>query len=191
MAKIIEKAEDYMSSAKISHIVLRDKLSEFLAVEKGGLKLYEEALRIVTDQEISKKFRMFYDQTRKHETILLRVMQAFGMDPNYMSIGAKVATEKTEALLKTMTNGLSGRAAEINAVENIVLAETKDYADWELLGKISRRSDDEKIRNALRPAVAEVEPEEDDHLNWTKNQLDRLEMKVIALSSTREPRTHD
>jgi rubrerythrin len=100
MAKIIEKAEDYMSSAKISHIVLRDKLSEFLAVEKGGLKLYEEALRIVTDQEISKKFRMFYDQTRKHETILLRVMQAFGMDPTYMSIGAKVATEKAEALLK-------------------------------------------------------------------------------------------
>jgi rubrerythrin len=182
MAKIIEKAEDYMSSAKISHIVLRDKLSEFLAVEKGGLKLYEEALRIVTDQEISKKFRMFYDQTRKHETILLRVMQAFGMDPTYMSIGAKVATEKAEALLKTMTNGLSGRAAEINAVENIVLAETKDYADWELLGKISRQSDDEKIRDALKAAVAEVEPEEDDHLTWTKNQLDRLEMKVIAMS---------
>jgi rubrerythrin len=182
MAKIIEKAEDYMSSAKISHIVLRDKLSEFLAVEKGGLKLYEEALRIVTDPEISKKFRMFYDQTRKHETILLRVMQALGMDPTYMSIGAKVATEKTEALLKTMTNGLSGRAAEINAVENIVLAETKDYADWELLAKISRQSDDEKIRDALKPAVAEVEPEEDDHLNWTKSQLDRLEMKVIAVS---------
>jgi hypothetical protein len=45
-----------------------------------------------------------------------------------------------------MTDGLSGRAAEINAVENIILAETKDHADWELLGKISRQSDDEKIR---------------------------------------------
>jgi Ribonuclease G/E len=67
-------------------------------------------------------------------------------------------------------------------VENIVLAETKDYADWELLGKISRQSDDEKIRDALKAAVAEVEPEEDDHLTWTKNQLDRLEMKVIAMS---------
>jgi rubrerythrin len=182
MANMLEKAEDYMSSAKISHVVLRDKLSEFLAVEQGGLKLYEEALRIVSDPEISKKFRLFYEQTRKHETILLRVMQAFGMDPTYMSIGAKVATEKAEALLKTMINGLSGRAAEINAVENIVLAETKDYADWELLGKVSRQCDDEKIRDVLKPAVAEVAPEEDDHLKWTKNQLARLEMNVIAVS---------
>ena len=55
MANIIEKAEDYLSSAKISHEILRDKLSEFLAVEKGGLKLYEEALRIITDPEVSKK----------------------------------------------------------------------------------------------------------------------------------------
>jgi len=26
--------------------MLRDKLSEFLAVERGGLKLYEQALRL-------------------------------------------------------------------------------------------------------------------------------------------------
>ena len=181
MANIIEKAEDYMSSAKISREMLRDKLSEFLAVEKGGLKLYEEAIRIVSDPEVSKKFRMFREQTRKHESILLRVIQALGMDPTYLSAGAKVATEKAHALLNTMTNGLSGRAAEINAIENIILAETKDHADWELLGKIARQSDDEKIRSVLKPAVSEVEPEEDQHLNWTKDQLGRLELSAISI----------
>lgn len=180
MANIIEKAEDYLSSAKISREMLRDKLSEFLAVEKGGLKLYEVALTIVTDPEVSKKFHAFREQTRKHETILLRVISALGMDPTYVSAGAKVASEKAEALLKTMTNGLSGEAAEINAVENIILAETKDHADWELLGKIARQSDEEKIRDVLKPAVSEVEPEEDQHLNWTKDQLGRLEMSAIV-----------
>ena len=39
MASIIEKAEDYVSSAAISRELLRDKLSECLTVERGGLKL--------------------------------------------------------------------------------------------------------------------------------------------------------
>jgi len=180
MANVIEKAEDYMSSATISHEMLRDKLSEFLAVEKGGLKLYERALQTVRDPDVVKKFTTFREQTRKHESILIRVIQKLGMDPEYMSHGAKVATEKANALLKTMEDGLTGKAAEINAVENIVIAETKDHADWELLGKISRQSNDEKIREALKDAVSEVEPEEDQHLNWTKEQMSRLEFDAIA-----------
>jgi rubrerythrin len=180
MSSVIEKAEDYLTSAKISREKLYDKLSEFLAVEKGGLKLYEEALRIVTDQEVVKKFRTFMEQTRKHESLLMRIMQELGMDPTYMSSGAKVATEKAEALLKTMTNGLTGKPAELNAIENIILAETKDHADWELLGKIARQSDDSRLRDVLKPAVSEVEPEEDEHLSWPKEQLSRLEIIGIV-----------
>jgi rubrerythrin len=182
MANIIEKAEDYMSSARISHEVLRDKLSEFLAVERGGLKLYELALQIATDAIVLQKFHEFREQTRKHETILLRVISALGMDPEYASPAAKVAEQKATALQNTMmsADGLPSPAVEINAIETIVLAETKDHADWELLGKIARQSDDEAIRNVLKPAVAEVEPEEDEHLSWTKEQLARLEFAAIA-----------
>src|SRR5438552_2604566 len=91
MANMIEKAEDYVSSAKISRELLRDKLSEFLAVEKGGLELYERALQIVTDAEVSQQFRRFRDQTLKHETILTRIITALGMDSEYVSPGAKLA----------------------------------------------------------------------------------------------------
>jgi len=55
----------------------------------------------------------------------------------------------------------------------------KDHADWKLLGKIAGQSDDEKIRDALKPAVAEVEPEEDEHLSGPE-QLARLEFAAIA-----------
>jgi rubrerythrin len=89
MANIIEKAEGYVSSATISMEMLRDKLSEFLAVERGGLKLYDEAIKIVTDSQVSKKFEVFRDQTRKHETILMRVMEQLGIDPAYLSPAAK------------------------------------------------------------------------------------------------------
>jgi rubrerythrin len=182
MANIIEKAEDMMSSATISHEVLREKLSEFLAVERGGVTLYEQALRIVKDPEVSRKFGEFLDQTRKHETILLRVIGALGFDPEYMSSAAKIAEQKAHALLNTMrsSDGLPPDALELNAIENIILAETKDHADWELLGKISRQAEDKRLRDVLKPAVSEVEPEEDEHLNWTKSQMARLAFAAIA-----------
>jgi rubrerythrin len=84
MTNVIEKAEDYLSSATTSREVLRDRLSEFLAIEKGGLKLYEQALRIVSDSDLRKKFSEFRDQTRKHETILISVIHEQGMDPAYL-----------------------------------------------------------------------------------------------------------
>ncbi len=182
MANIIEKAEDYASSATISMEVLGDKLSEFLAVERGGLKLYDEALRIVADSQVSQKFEVFREQTRKHESILVRVMDQLGLDPDYLSPGAKVAQQKANGLLSTMSSpdGLPSKAAELNAIENIVLAETKDHADWEMLGKIARQSDDSRLRDVLKPAVSEVEPEEDEHLHWTKEQMARLEFAAFA-----------
>jgi rubrerythrin len=182
MSQIIEKVEDYVSSSSISHEMLLNKLSEFLAVEKGGVKLYETALQIVQDSEVSAKLSEFLDQTRKHETILIRLIRDLGGDPEWMSPGARLAEQKAQALLSTMTHpdGLSGGAVEINALENIVLAETKDHADWEMIGKIARRSDDAKVRDVLKPAVNEVEPEENEHLSWAKTQLARLEFKALS-----------
>ena len=182
MANIIEKAEDMVSSATISHEVLREKLSEFLAVERGGIGLYEQAIQIIKDPDVSRKFAEFLDQTRKHETILLRVMGALGIDPQYVSSAARIAEQKAYALLNTMrsSDNLPPDALELNAIENIILAETKDHADWELLGKIARQAEDKRLRDVLKPAVAEVEPEEDEHLNWTKRQMARLAFTAIA-----------
>jgi hypothetical protein len=79
-----------------------------------------------------------------------------------------------------VSNGESPQSLELNAIENIILAETKDHADWELLGKIARQSNDERIRDILKPPVSEVEPEEDEHLNWTRRQLARIEFAAIV-----------
>ncbi len=44
MAELTEKVKDFFTSAKINKSTLMDVLSEFLAVEMGGQKLYEKAL---------------------------------------------------------------------------------------------------------------------------------------------------
>jgi hypothetical protein len=108
-------------------------------------------------------------------------MRSLGFDPQYMSSEARLAEEKAGAPLKTMTqaDGLNAKAAELNAIENIIRAETKDHADWEMLGKIARQADDSQIRDVLKPAVSEVEPEEDDHANWTKTEMARRALNAL------------
>src|SRR5437763_889005 len=153
MAEIVEKLKDYTTSVNIGHNLLMDKLSEFLAVEKGGVKLYQTAIQQVRDTDVLNRFREFYDQTRKHVEILSRVITSLGGNPMHMSDGAKVAETKAEALLRSMTqsDGMNPQEAEINAIDNIVIAETKDHADWQLLGHIAYRSSDSRLRDILKP----------------------------------------
>lgn len=180
--KLTEKVKDYTTSAAFAPQLLMDKLSEFITVERGGAKLYQAALQLVRDPEVLDKFREFYEQTRHHEEILTNVIRSLGGDPTYMSRGARLAQAKAESLLSTMTmsDGVSPKEAEINAMENIVLAETKDYADWELLYKIAHRSSDSKVSSVLKPVVSEVQEQENEHVSWTQQAVARLELAALS-----------
>lgn len=181
MAELTEKVKDFFTSARINNSTLMDVLSEFLAVEMGGQKLYEKALTLVSDSEVRSKFREFHKQTLKHQLVLTDVIRRLGGNTRAQSPTAKVATEKAQALLRSMEgNGLSKDQAELNAIENIVLAETKDHADWELIGKIARQSTDDSLREVLGAAASEVEQEEDEHLNWTRKKLGELQMEALV-----------
>jgi hypothetical protein len=54
-------------------------------------------------------------------------------------------------------------AAEIVAAECVVIAETKDHQNWELLGQCAEKAIG-PLRKQLEAAVAQVEDEEDEHL---------------------------
>jgi len=54
-----------------------------------------------------------------------------------------------------------------------------------MLGKVARQSDDSRLREVLKSAVSEVEPEEDEHLHWTKEQMARLEFAALQSAKKR------
>ena len=186
MAEFTEIVKDYFTNAQVSKSALMDLLSEFLAVEQGGQQLYEKSLELVFDNEVKTRFREFLKQTMTHQKVLTEIINELGGNPNSQSHTAKIATQKAEALLRTMGDpGLTRDQNQLNAMENIVLAETKDHADWELLGKIVRQTTDHRLREVLAPAAKTVEQEEDEHLNWTRKKLGELQM--AALSQNRKP----
>ena len=181
MAEMTEMIKDFFTDAQINIKTLHNVLSEFLAVEKGGQKLYEKAVTLVLDSEVRTKFREFHKQTVNHQKILTEVIEQLGGNPRVMSRTAKVATKKAQGLLATMgRTGITAEEAELNAVENIVLAETKDHADWELIGKIVRQTTDSRLREVLGPAARIVEEEEDQHLDWTRKKLGEMQMETLV-----------
>jgi len=160
---------------------LMDKLSEFLMVEQGGLELYRVAAERCRTPDLRARFEEFGAQTAHHRVVLVRLIEQVGGDPSYISPCARVAQYKAAKLLETsmIFDGLSQQEVEMNDLENLLLAETKDTADWHLLDQLAQRIDDPQLAQAIRTAVAEVEPEEDEHLRWANEQCAAMGLAFV------------
>src|SRR5918998_5801344 len=153
--------------------VLLDKLSEFLMVEQGGLQLYTVAAARTANRTLKKRYEEFGKETAQHRQVLVQLIERLGGDLSYISPTARVAQFKGAKLLESgsCVAGLSQAEVETIDLENVLLAETKDHADWSLLAQIAQRVDDPQVREALTAAVSEVEAQEDEHLAWARETL--------------------
>jgi rubrerythrin len=169
--------------------VLLDKLSEFLMVEQCGWQLYRVVGSRATDKELKERYQEFGQETDRHRTILTSLIRDLGGDPDYVSPTARIAQAKSEALLQSalVSGPLSPEEREASDLENVVLAETKDHADWELLGQLAEQLPSGKARKAIEVAVAEVGPQEDEHLGWAQAKLAALGLTAIMAESPPDP----
>jgi rubrerythrin len=161
--------------------VLLDKLSEFLMVEQCGWQLYRVMADRTGDPELKNRYEEFGRETDRHRTILTGLIRDLGGDPDYVSPTARLAQAKSEALLASAlaAGPLSDAERKANDLENVLLAETKDHADWELLGQLAEQLPNGKTKTAIEAAVAEVEPQEDEHLGWAQTKLATLGLQAI------------
>jgi hypothetical protein len=77
-------------------------------------------------------------------------------------------------------------AAQLVACECVVLAETKDHADWELIGQCAEHASGE-MRDTLQAAYKEVEDQEDEHLYHTKGWCRELWLESLGLAAVLPP----
>jgi hypothetical protein len=68
----------------------------------------------------------------------------------------------------------------------VVLAETKDHANWELIGECAKAAEGEAA-TALQAAYDEVEDQEDEHLYHTKGWCRELWLQSLALPAVLPP----
>ena len=162
---------------------LRDFLSEMLAVEKGGVKLYERALSDLEHSELEDKLTEFPKQTHRHIELCTSMLELAGGDSNYQSPGAQAADHKADGLI---TAEVPPKMLDQNNIENLVLAETKDHWNWEMLASIAPKIGDPELKRAATKAVSEVRRQEKTHLDWNEKTLSKLAMESATQVSVAE-----
>ena len=162
---------------------LRDFLSEMLAVEKGGVKLYQRALSDLEHSELEDKLTEFLNQTHRHVELCTSMLELAGGDPGYQSPGAQAADHKANGLI---TAEVPPKMFDQNNIENLVLAETKDHWNWDLLASIAPRIGDTELKRAATKAISEVRRQEKTHLDWNEKTLSKLAMESATQVPTAE-----
>ena len=168
---------------------LKELLLQSLVHEKGGVLVYKTALEAVLNDDLRQEWQKYLGQTEKHVGILANTCQALGIDPGEMTPGCQIVQNQGKALVISIKAALAANnpiAAELVACECVLLAETKDHADWELLSKCAEALDGE-AGAALKSACEAVEPEEDKHLYHTQGWARELWLKSLGLEAQLPP----
>jgi len=121
--------------------------------------------------------------------VVLDLCEALGFDPNEETPGRRVVRHLGRSLVAAMRKALEEgppEAAQLVATECVVLAETKDHLNWELLEELSKEEKGERKR-ALEDACKQVEDEEDKHLYHTQGWSRELWLDSLGLAAVLPP----
>lgn len=175
--------------ASFNEAQLNELLHQALETERGGIQIYELAVQCAVNDDLRQEWQGYLDETRRHEQILLDVFAQAGLDPEQQTPGQQVVGHIGKSLVQAMAMAQKRgdpAAAELVACECVVLAETKDHSNWELIGHVVKHGRSDLIK-ALKAAHDEVEPQEDHHLYHTKGWCRELWIDSLGFPSVLPP----
>jgi hypothetical protein len=169
---------------------VNELLYQALETEIGGVQVYEAAVQCAINEDLKKEWTEYLDQTREHERILRDVFDVLGLDQEADSPGRQVVRHIGQSLVMAISmarkSGGPPEAAQLVAAECVVLAETKDHTNWELIGKVADQLKGDPGK-ALKSAYEEVEDEEDEHLYHTKGWTRELWITSLGMPAVLPP----
>jgi len=168
---------------------MRELLLQSLEHERGGVKVYETALTCVVNDDLKKEWSEYLEQTKQHVQILEAVFEKLEIDTEEASPGREIVRDLGASLVAAMQKAKKAgnpAAAQLVACECVVVAETKDHADWELLSKCAEQLKGAQ-KQALTDACAIVEDQEDEHLYHSKGYCRELWLDSLGLPAVLPP----
>jgi len=178
-----------MATIKYAQDQLKELLLQALETERGGIQVYTHAIKAAQNDDLHKEWNEYLDQTRRHEQVLLGVFEELGLDPDERSPGRDVVRHLGEGLVQAIRNAMDNappEAAELVAGECVVLAETKDHLNWELIGHVVKHGSGPATK-VLKRAFDEVEEDEDHHLYHTAGWTRELWIKSLGFPAVLPP----
>lgn len=173
-----------MKNPQVKELVLQS-----LEHELGGVQVYQTALECAVHPGLKKEWKKYLEETQSHVAALEGACKALQLDAKQETPGRAVVRHVGTALVGAMKLALGAGdpvAAELVACECVVLAETKDHFDWELIKKCGEHLGGE-AGQALADAASKIEDQEDEHLYHTKGWCRELWVKSLGLTAVLPP----
>jgi hypothetical protein len=168
---------------------VKELLYQMLETEMGGVQVYTTALQCVVNKDLKEEWTEYLEQTKHHIEVVRDLFRRFGLDPEQQTPGRQVVHHLGEGLVQAMQMAKEGgkrEAAELVACECVVLAETKDHQNWELLSKCAEKAKAGE-KKALTAACEEVEDEEDEHIYHSKGWCRELWIQSLGMPAVLPP----
>lgn len=168
---------------------VKELLLQSLEHERGGVKVYQTAIKCAVNEDLKEEWQKYLEETEHHVEVLQDVFSQMQLDPEEQTPGRKIVHDLGMALVGAMEAALGAgdpAAAQIVAGECVVLAETKDHMDWELIGQVSKKATGADGK-ALKEAYSEVEDQEDEHLYHSRGWTRELWMESLGLKAVLPP----
>ena len=173
-----------MKNEQVEELIL-----QALEHEMGGVKVYTQAVACAVNEDLKEEWTKYLEETKTHVQALQTVCKAMNLDTQKPMPGREVVKHIGGALVQAMQMAVKAgnpAAAELVACECVVIAETKDHLNWELLGKCAEGMKGAGA-DALEAAYEEIEDQEDEHLYHTKGWCRELWIKSLGLKAVLPP----
>lgn len=164
-------------------------LAQALETELGGVEIYRKAISCAVNDDLKTEWEKYLSETENHVTIVEGIFDDLGMDKSVETPGREVVRYKGQALLKAMEMAAASGdeiAAQLVASECVVEAETKDHANWELIGRVAEKATG-KRKKVLTDAYEQVEEQEDMHLYHTMGWSRELWIESLGMPAVLPP----
>jgi hypothetical protein len=164
-------------------------LLQSLEAELGGVRIYEAAIACAIHPSLVSEWEKYLEETRGHVARLQALCEDLDIDIETVTPGRAVVRHIGNALVAAMEMAQQAgdaAAAQIVACECVVLAETKDHTDWELIGQVGKHGNGEAAA-ALLQAYEEIEDEEDSHLYHSRGWCRELWIESLGLAAVLPP----
>lgn len=168
---------------------VNELLYQALETELGGVQVYKTAIKCAVNDDLVEEWQKYLEETENHVKIVSGVFSELGLDKEIETAGRSVVRLKGQALIKAMETALASgdkAGAQLVAAECVVDAETKDHANWELIGEIAKEMKGPKAK-VLMEAYEQVEEEEDHHLYHTMGWARELWFESLGMTAVLPP----
>ena len=178
-----------MTPSKYDRAQLEDLVLQMMETELGGEKIYRAAIATAINGDLKDEWQGYLKETLHHQDVVRGLCATLGLNADQQSptrtVVRHIGKSLVQAIEMAQRTALPA-AAQIVAAECVVLAETKDHSNWELLGRVAEVATGD-IGKALRAAHEDVEQDEDHHLFHTKGWMRELAIQGLGMPAVLPP----